>query len=897
MATEPMRTRRLRAGPLLILALAGFGGCNDFVDSPGDFDVELTLLAPDSIPLGVEATLVLEIRDAAGQTVKGVPVTWSLSGVAGHEEAQFQIDTLADPTRWKLRAVRVGEAVVTAGVSGPPVGTRGVQKTISSAAYGVRIVRVDTLHELVLFVGQDSVLEAQPLSPDGLAVSGGTHIDWRLESSTPEPQATVMLNDGSGRIGLHGNRVGDALLIAQASGCMGRCADSLPVRVIQTLAGVSIDSVGPLASLGERTILRAHTFDTYGQIVGDAQAQWSLTDAADSQVVTLAGDTVTARSNGSARIVATVAPFADTITVDVWQSIGRISVESRTEWSEYEFPQGHTDTLAVTVLDANNRPLERPFSLSASSSDTGVVRATMLENAIEFVSVAPGPATVVVQGEGVTESLNVIVKPQINELDVRLDNDTLNYLSSTGVAQAWGLVDGEWVETRAVFSSSDDAVVEMQSNGRYVARSTGTAWIRGDALGLTDSTLVTARQVMKSFAVDPEVAMVAIGGAIPIRAFGYDSAGNTMPASDVSYESDEPAVLSVAVDGTATAHAMGQATVTATSGSFQASTIATGIPPVVGAALGFDHVCFLVQGGTLYCSGANWNGQLGDGTLTPRPRPVRAGSPLTFNSVVAGNFFTCAIASDQGTYCWGNGQAGQLGNGATSNSAVPVQVSGDPGFVELSAAAGHVCGRTQDGTVYCWGANDAGQTGVGYSGPVTVPTAVAGGLSFRMVAAGQDGGCAVSDDGAPYCWGTAGVTGSLLPVALASPSSYRVIDGAGCAVAVDGSLHCPDGPQMEAVGDGRVYETVAAGYGFHCALGVDGRAYCFGSNFWGQLATGDYFGRSDPTPARLDRTATFLVLAMGGCAGNPAGGLACWGRLDDGSYFRESPVPWPFVYP
>jgi alpha-tubulin suppressor-like RCC1 family protein len=83
-------------------------------------------------------------------------------------------------------------------------------------------------------------------------------------------------------------------------------------------------------------------------------------------------------------------------------------------------------------------------------------------------------------------------------------------------------------------------------------------------------------------------------------------------------------------------------------------------------AAGWYHSCALDRDGRAFCWGANAWGQLGNGKRGAgifEFIPVAVAGDLRFRALVAGEFFTCGIASNDATYCWGINQAGQLGAG------------------------------------------------------------------------------------------------------------------------------------------------------------------------------------------------------------------------------------------
>jgi alpha-tubulin suppressor-like RCC1 family protein len=226
------------------------------------------------------------------------------------------------------------------------------------------------------------------------------------------------------------------------------------------------------------------------------------------------------------------------------------------------------------------------------------------------------------------------------------------------------------------------------------------------------------------------------------------------------------------------------------------------------AAPGFAHNCALATNSTAYCWGSNGTGQLGDGTTTGRSQPAVVSGGFQFTSVVSGAFHSCGLTVDGSAFCWGFNQNGQLGDGTTTMSAVPTavkngsaeklvfqslgageswtcglttagrvycwgylssaapvqtspqQYTAAPAFTTLSVGRAHACALTSDGSGYCWGINGAGQLGDGTTIDRAVPTLVAGSLKFKSIAASYRHSCArtigpdADTDGTVACWGS-----------------------------------------------------------------------------------------------------------------------------------------------
>ncbi|WP_344925986.1 S8 family serine peptidase [Streptosporangium carneum] len=176
-------------------------------------------------------------------------------------------------------------------------------------------------------------------------------------------------------------------------------------------------------------------------------------------------------------------------------------------------------------------------------------------------------------------------------------------------------------------------------------------------------------------------------------------------------------------------------------------------------AAGDDH-SLLVAGGTslgqVWAWGDNSQGQLGNGSTTPKKVPVQVTGLTNVTAVSAGKGYSVALKSDGTVWAWGDNSQGQLGNGSTIDSATPVQVAGIFNAVGVSAGAGHALAVLSDGTVRAWGDNSQRQLGYGTSDSaiaITVPglTGVAGGAG--TVAAGGTHSVVVLSNGTVKAWG------------------------------------------------------------------------------------------------------------------------------------------------
>jgi alpha-tubulin suppressor-like RCC1 family protein len=159
----------------------------------------------------------------------------------------------------------------------------------------------------------------------------------------------------------------------------------------------------------------------------------------------------------------------------------------------------------------------------------------------------------------------------------------------------------------------------------------------------------------------------------------------------------------------------------------------TGGLPFRLVSAGEDHACAVTTGGVAYCWGLNDVGQLGVGTdggpeicpssfgnLPCSRTPARVAGGLAFRAVNGGQHHTCGVTSDNVAYCWGANFSGELGDGTTARRTRPTRVAGGLRFERVNAGYDHTCGFTTASVAYCWGRNQAGQLGIGTdTGPRT----------------------------------------------------------------------------------------------------------------------------------------------------------------------------------
>ena len=120
----------------------------------------------------------------------------------------------------------------------------------------------------------------------------------------------------------------------------------------------------------------------------------------------------------------------------------------------------------------------------------------------------------------------------------------------------------------------------------------------------------------------------------------------------------------------------------ATAESYSAEPVlVAGIADPLSVRAGYEHNIALLQGGGVWAWGANFEGQLGDGTTSGRFEPRRVQGIENVTDISAGRAHNLALQENQTLWSWGANGYGQLGDGTLEDKKAPLQI-GDISAVE-----------------------------------------------------------------------------------------------------------------------------------------------------------------------------------------------------------------------
>ncbi len=301
---------------------------------------------------------------------------------------------------------------------------------------------------------------------------------------------------------------------------------------------------------------------------------------------------------------------------------------------------------------------------------------------------------------------------------------------------------------------------------------------------------------------------------------------------------------------------------------------------VAAVSAGGSHTMILDTDGTLWGTGINNYGQVGDGTTSVRRTPVKVTSGVA--AVSAGRTHTMILDTDGTLWATGRNSYGQLGVGTTEHYSTPVEIMS--GVAAVSAGEFHTMILDTSGTLWATGRNNRGQLGTDEIpiGEIAMsPVEVMSGV--ESVSAGGEHTMILKTDGTLWATGY-NFFGQLgdgdwyerrtIPIQIMSHVSVASVSAGGRHTMIidsDGRLWATGYNNSGQLGDGtrtqrltpvRIMEEVVDGIaavsaggrvtmGAHTMiLDTDGKLWATGHNHSGQLGDGTNERKTSPVVVR-----------------------------------------------
>ncbi|GEM_PF-2500529 len=340
---------------------------------------------------------------------------------------------------------------------------------------------------------------------------------------------------------------------------------------------------------------------------------------------------------------------------------------------------------------------------------------------------------------------------------------------------------------------------------------------------------------------------------------------------DVIWTSSDPELVEVSSEGLVTAHFgwdSSEVTITAETGSKSYSVTCTvSSPQVVHVQSCFSTTLLLKEDGSVWGTGYNVNGEIGDGTNTNRSTPVPTLTGV--ESIASGDYHSLFLKTDGSLWASGRNDRGQLGDTTKTTRLTPVKIMDDVKRVVAKIFQTFII--QDDGSLWVTGENGWAQLGDGTSINRSTPKHTMD--DVQDVFPGEYHTMILKTNGDLYAngrnnygqLGNSTTSNADSPVHIMSGvKSVAVGQYHTMILKTDGTLWATGDNQYGQLGDGsttgvttpkQVMTGVASVYSYrnHTAiLKTDGTLYTTGYNSVGQLGDGSQTNRSTPVHIMSD---------------------------------------------
>ncbi len=498
--------------------------------------------------IGAHVQLSVSVSTHTGRPLPGHTVVWSSTDSRYATVSSLGVVTGAGTGTARIIATAsdVGDTAVVS-VSAAPIADLSVTPSTSNLASGT-----------------STQLSAHATDASGNPLTGRA-VGW----STSDASVASVSTNGT----VTAARTGTATITASAE---GQSANAL-IHVSAGAAShatVSPGSIGLVA--GHSQQLSVSLTDAAGNSVPTQSTSWTSSNTSVATVS--ASGVVMGVHAGSSTITATSGGATGSATAAVSAgSVQHIVVSPFTS----NLSTGGTSQLTATLTDGSGNLISGQ-AVAWSSSNTSV--ATISTSGL-VTAVHSGSSTITAAAGGTSGTASVDVAAgavssvAISPGSVSLVAGNTQQLTAT-VADAGGSpITGQTI----TWSSSNTAVVSVNSSGLATAGKTGSATITATAAGKSGTSLFAVSVgPVSSVSLSPASGSVQEGKTLQLTATLTDVAGNTVTGRPITWTSAPTANATVTSSGLVNGIAAGNATVTATAdGQSKGAAITVTAAPVV----------------------------------------------------------------------------------------------------------------------------------------------------------------------------------------------------------------------------------------------------------------------------------------------------------------------------
>jgi serine/threonine-protein kinase len=328
-------------------------------------------------------------------------------------------------------------------------------------------------------------------------------------------------------------------------------------RVSEVLS-VGIEPNGALLTAGSGIKLQATARSREGLPVSGAQVEWK--SASPGVVGVSTSGVVTALGEGQAAVTATVGAASATVMIRVARvPVSLLRVGGLPEVWEV----GQHQVLTAVPLDQAGAVL--PGRSARWTALDPAIATVQQDGTVE--ARAAGRARIQAECEGQVHEVAIEVRQPVGVLSIL---PGAGALAVGQVVRLMAVMDGGPEGRRtmgASWSSSNPTVLRISAEGEITAFQPGSARIRASVAGMVaEVTFQVTRVDVATVKITPRVAQVAVGEEVRLEAQAVDRLGARLEGRIVSWQSTNPAVATVAPDGTVCGIGPGTVRITAAVG-------------------------------------------------------------------------------------------------------------------------------------------------------------------------------------------------------------------------------------------------------------------------------------------------------------------------------------------
>ena len=320
-------------------------------------------------------------------------------------------------------------------------------------------------------------------------------------------------------------------------------------------------------------------------------------------------------------------------------------------------------------------------------------------------------------GNGTTENLSVAVC--ISNKKINVDKNIINFQKpgetenikySTGMT--FNLLQDTIPATDCTYTSLDETVATVDNTGKVTAVGTGSTFIK---LYNEENAMYAAVKINVNEEGNTTFPKIVGGGNhfVALKANGsvYTWGINTNGELGTGDNSNK-------TEPTKAKYAKQEA---------DGKIIEEDLTDIIDIAAGYNFSLALKKDGTVWATGINTYGQLGNGTVDSSNLFVQVkgengvGYLKDVIQIAAGNNTSHALMSNGQVYSWGLNSNGQFGNATKVDSYYPTEIQKVSNVIQISAGANHLAMLLSDSSVWTVGNNTYGQLGLGHVTSQSIP--------------------------------------------------------------------------------------------------------------------------------------------------------------------------------